>query len=179
MHLTARVAADAHSLRQPEVRALFRTLLEGARERGVRTVSFALLPDHVHWVVLARSRAALGDATRYVFSQLARQLNRRWRRKGALFVERYWSVCCRSVKQAFVVLNYVLSNALKAGCWSPVGVFDRFSGFDVQLLPENRFLRSVLGPTPAVWGPLLGEMALGRLAFVPVSERVQPRLPGM
>ena len=78
-----------------------------------------------------------------------------------------------------MMLNYVLSNALTAGCWSPVGVFDRFSGFDVGLLPENRFLRSVLGPTSAVWGPLLGEMALGRLAFVPVSERVQPRLPGM
>ena len=27
MHLTARVAADARNLRQPEVRALFRTLL--------------------------------------------------------------------------------------------------------------------------------------------------------
>jgi len=179
MHLTTHVVDGAPSLRQPEVRRHFEELLEGARQRGVQTVSFALLDGHLHWVVLAESPEALRDATRYVFGLLARRLNRLWGRRGKLFTERYWSVCCKTAKQAFHAVAYVLRNAAVAGYWVTARCLDRYTGVDEVLLGNNRFLRSVLGPTPAIRRALLLDMSWRRVEFTPLAQRLHLSLPGL
>jgi len=179
MHLTTHVVDGAPSLRQPEVRRHFEELLEGARQRGVRTVSFSLLDTHVHWVVLAESAKALWDATRYLFGLLVRRLNRMWGRRGKLLAERYWSVCCKTAKQAFHALAYVLRNAADAGHWVKARCLDRYTDVDEDLLGQNRFLRSVLGYTPAVRRALLLDMSWRRVVFTPLSQRLQMSLPGL
>ncbi len=180
LHLTARGGPGLPSLRTPEVRRRFVELLGGARERGVRTVSFALLHNHIHWLVVATSRQALWDATRYVFSQLARHLNRKWGRRGSLFVERFWSTCCRSVRQAFAALGYVLRNPAAARCFvAGPGGFDRYVGVDETVLASDRFLQSVVGPTARMWRGLLRALAARRIPWVPIVERMQLRLTGM
>ena len=108
MHITQRVEAGLPSLRRGWVRGDFVELLGAARERGVRTVAFAILDNHIHWVVMAASREALGDATRYVFDQLARRLNQGWGRRGRVFVERFFSRVGRAVRDAWNLIGYVL-----------------------------------------------------------------------
>jgi REP element-mobilizing transposase RayT len=115
MHLTVRVRPDVPSLRCPEVLERLRSLLDAARERGLRVVSFALMPNHIHILGLPKSAEALRDAMRYLLGQLARSLNKLFQRRGKVFEDRYWSTCATSVKQAFHALNYVLKNAATAG----------------------------------------------------------------
>jgi len=179
MHVTTHVVDGAPSLRQPEVRRIFEELLEGARQRGVRTVSFSLLPTHLHWVFFAESKEARQDATRYVFGQLARRLNRMWERRGKLLTERYWSVCCKTAKQAFHAMAYVLRNAAVAGYWVKARCLDEYTDVAEELLGANRFLRSVLGHTAAVRRALLLEMSWRPVRFVPLQQRVQLTMPGL
>jgi len=179
MHITTRVVAGLPELRRPEVRRRFKQLLGDARLRGVRTVAFALMDDHIHWLVVADSKQALHDATRYVLSQLARRLNRLWRRRGPLLADRYWSVCCRNVRQAFHALGYVMRNSTTAGCFLPgPDGFDRYVGVDEALLAGDRFLRSVVGPTPRVVRAMLRALADRPVRWRPMVERLQMRLPG-
>ena len=132
-----------------------------------------------HRVILAESREARQDGTRYVFGQLARRLNRMWGRRGKLLTERYWSVCCKTAKQAFHAMAYVLRNAAAAGHWVTARCLDRYTAVDEELLGANRFLRSVLGQTSAVRRALLLDMSCRRVRFKPLLQRVQLPLPGL
>ena len=179
MHLTKRVVQGLPGLRRPDVLRLFRELVEDARGRGLETVVFAMMNEHLHWVVIPRSAEALRDATRYVFGRFARRLNRLFGRRGKVFTERYWSSCCRSVRHAWQVLGYVLRNARTAGCFVPRGRFDRFAAADEVTIGADNFLRAVLGPTPALRRTELLRLAAGAAPFVPLAARLQLRLPGL
>jgi len=179
MHLTMRVHGDVPRLRQQQVLDYFRHMRAEARRRGVRTIASALLDNHLHWLVVAESAAALRDATRYVFGRLAKFINQFFGRRGKVFVERYASTCARSVRQAFHVLNYVLKNAISAGYRVPAQGLDRFTDVDEDLLAGDRFLRAVVGPTPGLRRALLARMARGPVRFVPLAQRCQPQLPGL
>jgi len=188
MHITTHVRPDVPGLRQAPVQALLRQLLAAAAARGVRTLAIAVMPNHLHWVVLADSAAALRDATRYVFSRFARRANRLWNRTGPVFDDRYWSTCCLTARQSWQALGYVLRNARTAGCHRPAPAgapdaripgMDAFTGLDEALCGADRFLRSVLGPTERARRAVLVRMCAGPTPFVPLRERLQPSLPGL
>jgi len=137
------------------------------------------MATHLHWLVVAESPAALRDATRFVFGHLARFLNRSAGRRGKVFVERYASRCCRSARDAYAALGYVLRNPSAAGYRVPARGLDRFTDVGEDVLAGDRFLRSVVGDTAALRRPLLERMAHGPVPFVPLAERRQPPLPGL
>jgi REP element-mobilizing transposase RayT len=179
MHLTVHVRPGVPRLRRQEILDYVRELMTAAQRRGVRTVASALLDNHWHWIVVPQSAAALTDATRFVYGHLAKFINRCFGRRGRVFRERFASGCCRNVRHAFQVVNYVLKNAVAAGYRLAATGFDRFTDVFDDVLAADRFLRSVFGPTPAVRQTLLARMARAAVPFVPVAERCQPRLPGL
>lgn len=137
------------------------------------------MANHIHILCRADSAEALRDATRYLFGQLARFLNNLFQRRGKVFSDRYWSTCCNSVKHAWMALCYVLKNAKTAGLRVLRGRLDAYTAVDEDLLDADRFLRSMLGPTPPQRRSLLLRMAQGPVPFTPLAERVQARLPGL
>lgn len=173
MHITQRLQAGLPSLRRGWVRELFRSLLNGAAERGVRTVAFAILGNHIHWVVVPRTRAALGDAARYVFAGLARGLNKAWQRRGRVFSERFYSRVGRSVRDAFHLINYVLRNPVAAGISVARNAIDPFVGANVPFIDRHPFLRTVLGTNGPTLQALLLQMTRDRIPFIPLSTRLQ------
>ena len=177
LHLTIRVQAGLPNLRQPAVRALLRGLLAQARQRGLRTALIVVMPNHLHWVVVPASRAALHDATRHVFGQLARGINAlAGRARGKVFDDRYWSSCCRTVRQAFAAFGYALRNPTPRLARRGA---DPYSAVDDEALGADPFLRSVLGLTPEQRAALIARMTAGPVPFVPLRERLQPTLPGL
>jgi putative transposase len=177
MHVTQHIGAGLPSLRRPEVLALFRRMVGGAAERGLKTVAYALVGNHIHWVCLPESREALAAATRYVFGQLARNLNRLWQRKGHVFEGRFASETGRSARQAWNTLNYVLRNPVDARLAPRNGRLDPYIGANVSLLATHPFLRSVFGPVGPQLRQLLHQMARAPVPFTPLLERLQPALP--
>jgi putative transposase len=179
MHLTLRVHDGLPSLRRDEVLARFRELMAAAQQRGLRLVAWALMPNHIHILAVPTSAAALRDAMRYAVGQLARFLNRLWGRRGKVFVERFWSACCRSVRQGWAALNYVLRNPTTAGLRRPWDAGDAYTATDEQTMANDPFLRSFLGACPRQRRALLATMANGPVPFVPLAVRLQPALPGL
>lgn len=179
MHLTVRVQDDVPCLRRPEMLDRFRALLDAARERGVRILSYSVMPNHIHILCIAESAEALRDATRYLLGQLARFVNKLFRRRGKVFTDRYWSTCVKTVKQGWSALCYVLKNARTAGLRVLRGCLDAYTGVDEELLGTDPFLRSMLGPSAEQRHALVLRMAQGPLVFTPLRERLQPHLPGL
>jgi hypothetical protein len=179
MHLTQRLRPGLPTLRRPEILALFRGLTREATKRGVRSCAYALLGNHLHWVCVAETREALADATRYVFAQLARRLNKLWQRRGRVFGDRFASVPGRSARQAWNALNYVLRNPVDARLAAPRGPLDRYLGADESLIGGHPFLRAVFGPAGPELRRLLHRMARAPVPFTPLTERQQPALPGL
>lgn len=180
MHLTARLVAGLPTLRTERVLRRFRELAVQADRRGVRTVAFAIMGNHIHWLVVPRSRDALHDATRYVFSQLARSVNRWWKRRGQVFADRFFSSVARSVRHAWNQLSYVLRNPWKDGYYpTTVHGIDPFLAVDAKLIGTHRFLRSVFGSDGPQLRDLLWRLTRDRVAFEPLRVRRQPCLPGL
>jgi REP element-mobilizing transposase RayT len=184
MHITIHTVEGAPSLRQPQAIALFRELVVEAQRRGVATIAFALQPTHIHWVVRPDSPAALHDALRYVFGQFARRFNRVVVRRGRLFVERAWSTCAKTVRQAWNVLGYVLRNSASSGRRPRPGQLDPYTDVDETTLNQDRFLRGLLGPgdgeaARALRWRLLHELSQQPLPYRPFATLLQPALPGL
>lgn len=186
MHLTIKRRSGLPSLRGAGPLRLWRTLIAQARRRGVRTVAFALMANHIHWVVVPESAEALRDATRYVFGMLARRLGALWERRGKVFVERYYSCIGRSARQAWNQLGYVLRNPASAGCWEPctdadddLSRLDWFVGVDIEELTRQRFLRSVFGRDGPALRHLLLQMSAQPVPYASLATRLQVAIPGL
>jgi len=179
MHVTQKLVAGLPSLRQGWIRDRLIELLRQAVPRGLRTVGVVPMPNHIHLICIPESRRALGDALRYVFSQLARALKRAWGMpRGSVFAERFYSGVGRSVRQAFHMINYVLRNGAAAGLVRP-GAVDPLVGISFRMLDQHRFLRATLGPRGPTRERLLGSMMTARIPFGTVSNRYQLMLPGV
>ena len=178
MHLTHHLVDELPSMRRAEVLEKFRALLAGAKQRGVRTVAYVLMGNHLHWMIVPESREALRNATCYVFRGFAKWFNSLLGRTGSVFNDRYHSTVGRSVRQAFQMLAYLIKNPRAAGYAPGPGDVDRFLGVNEPLVGSHPFLRSVFGPLGPPLRELLWRMVRGPVAFVPVRTRLQLPLPG-
>jgi hypothetical protein len=112
VHVTLRVRPGVHSLRGS---ALFRTI-HGALSRGANQPTFALVDysvqrNHLHLNVEARTHGDLARGVQGLAIRLARAINRRTRRRGKVFGDRFFSRVLRTPRAARNARRYVLNNA--------------------------------------------------------------------
>ncbi|MFT7623285.1 MAG: REP element-mobilizing transposase RayT, partial [Myxococcota bacterium] len=117
MHVTQRVLGDISSLRTAPFRTQPERLLEGARERGIKVVAWAIHVNHIHVCCIPRDARALADAMRYLFGRLARWINGVLcpGRRGRVFDDRFFSRSVRAANDVFRCVAYVLSNPVRSG----------------------------------------------------------------
>ena len=138
------------------------------------------MSSHLHWIVLPESADALRNATRYVFGQLAKMLNRIWgRTRGKVFADRYHSTIGSSVRQAWNMVNYVLRNPVSAHCHGADSTVDRFLGINIEVLTGDRFLGSIFGPDSNALRCLVRQMTRAPVPYTPLMQRIQATLPGL
>jgi hypothetical protein len=123
-HVTVRVREDVPSLRTARLVREFERSLARANDRGsFRVVHYSLQSNHAHFVVEASDRAALGRGMKSVGARLARAVNRVFRRRGPVLVERYHLRVAKTPLEVRRLLAYVLLNgrrhSLRAGAPSP------------------------------------------------------------
>lgn len=133
-HVTLKVRRGVPSLRNRRFVREFRSSLREASERGeFRVVHYSIQRDHVHMIVEAAGRQALGRGMKSVAARLARAVNRVFRRSGPVMLGRYHVGVLRSPKQVRNALSYVLLNARKhwrerTGAVPPVRLDEASSG---------------------------------------------------
>ena len=80
------------------------------RRRTFRVIHFSIQPNHLHLIVEATSKTALARGMQGLASSLARRVNRKLRRRGALFADRYHGHAMAKPTEVRNAIVYVLKN---------------------------------------------------------------------
>jgi len=116
-HVILRVEKEVGSLRRRDAYHAFRRALKTAYQRKYfRVVHVSLQREHIHLVIEAANERALARgmqglqiaAARYLNAAISRE--RRRRRTGRVFVDRYHVRILRTPRETRNVINYVLNN---------------------------------------------------------------------
>lgn len=167
LHITLRIVDHAPSLRRhAPLRIIQRAIERFGHRDDFRIIEYAVLGNHIHFIVEVSSAEVLALRMQGLEVSLARRLNRQFDRRGMLFAERYHSRVLRTPREARNALRYVLSNYRQhearrgeelARDWiDPFSSAFWFDGWrdPVQLRePRQRELLSVPCPAarPTVW----------------------------
>ena len=90
-----------------------RSLAEACEQGAFRVVHYSLQREHVHLLVEAAGKEALGRGMKSVAARLARAANRVFQRKGPVLYGRYHLRVLRTAREVRNALAYVLLNARK------------------------------------------------------------------
>lgn len=106
---------------------------EGCERGEFRVCQFSVQRDHVHLLVEAAGKEALGRGMRSVGPRLARAVNRVFRRSGPVLYGRYHLRLLRTPREVRSALAYVLLNVRKHwrqrnGDAPPAGIDEASSG---------------------------------------------------
>src|SRR5262245_57547300 len=105
---------DVPSLRSRRFIRAFQARIRAGGERGeFRVCHYSIQRDHVHLVVEAAGKEALGRGMKSVGIRLARTVNRVFRRAGPVLFGRYHLRVLRTPREVRHALAYVLLNARK------------------------------------------------------------------
>jgi REP element-mobilizing transposase RayT len=113
-HVTLRVRYGVPSLRSRRFVRDWEERMRAGCERGeFRVCHYSIQRDHVHFVVEAAGKEALGRGMKSVGIRLARTVNRVFGRKGPALFGRYHLRVLRTPREVRHALAYVLLNARK------------------------------------------------------------------
>jgi REP element-mobilizing transposase RayT len=138
VHVTLRAVDDSPSMRNFAVAAEIGKVLKRRARRDLpcRVVHFSIQRDHIHLIVEAQDRIALGRGIQGLASGLARVVNRTTGCRGLkLWRDRYHARPLRTPTEVRRALIYVVRNGLKHGSTafavdplSSAAWFDGFAG---------------------------------------------------
>jgi REP element-mobilizing transposase RayT len=100
-------------------RLVVRILNEVRDEEGARLLSYVIMPDHVHLLIVP-GRLGLGNFMKLWKGRFARSWNKETDRSGSIWQERYYESVMRGDEQIERCIQYIDANPVKAGlCTRP------------------------------------------------------------
>ena len=112
--MTIRVRRGVPSLRtRPFIKEFQRSLADACERAAFRVVHYSLQRDHVHMIVEAGGKKALGSGMKSISARLARCVNRVFERSGPVLDGRYHSRVLKTPTEVRNALAYVLLNVRK------------------------------------------------------------------
>jgi REP element-mobilizing transposase RayT len=113
-HVTLKIRRGLRTLRDVRiVRALEATLAEACERGDFRVAHYTLQADHLHFLVEADNRTALGRGMKAIGARVARAVNRVLGRRGRVLRDRYHLRVLETPREVRRALAYVLLNARK------------------------------------------------------------------
>jgi len=109
-HVNIHAVADTVMVRgERDRRALLQTFATVTRRFGWEVLALAILDTHYHLLVRT-PEATLGSGMQYLNGTYAQSFNRRHRRKGHLFGDRYWSEEIKTQAHMLATIRYIALN---------------------------------------------------------------------
>lgn len=123
VHITLKVREDIWNLRGRSISQIVLACIGQANDRlDVRLVQFSVQTDHIHMILEAEDDTSLARAMKGLCVRLAHAINRRMRRRGSVFADRYHVHVLRSPTEVRNAIRYVAENrrvhAAREG-WQP------------------------------------------------------------
>lgn len=180
-HLICRGIERRSIFRDDIDRAAFLTrLAELLTATGTPCYAWALLPNHVH-LLLRTGAVPLATLMRRLLTGYAGTFNRRHRRHGYLFQNRYKSILCQEEPYLLELVRYLHLNPLRAGVVKDLRALDRYpwSGH-IALLGRVARPWQAVGDILGHFGPTPRRARAAYQAFVAeaASQGRRPELTG-
>jgi putative transposase len=139
VHVTWRMHRDVYNLRSQRCfSVLARAMWAGGDRFGFRLVHYSVMGNHMHLLVEASDRRALGRGMKGLGVRIARGLNRVMQRRGTVLGDRYHSHILKTPTEVKNARHYIMTNAHKHyDCVGP----DRFASRSPLVLPQTWMLR--------------------------------------
>ena len=113
VHVTWRMDREVWNLRSRRCFSVMqRAMYAGAVRFGFRLVHYAVMGNHVHFLVEAPDERALARALKGLGVRIARALNRVMKRHGRVIGDRYHAHILRTPAEVKRARTYLLTNAL-------------------------------------------------------------------
>ena len=137
VHVTMRCVDGLPTLRRSSHKRLIESIFRAESRKGFRLVHYSIQSNHLHLICEGDDTRAVSRGVQRIASRMARQLNRRFGRKGKLFRERFHSSLISTPRQMRNALRYVLLNLHKhraergqaTSGLDPYSSADRFDGW--------------------------------------------------
>jgi REP element-mobilizing transposase RayT len=117
VHVTVKLCRGLPRLRSKREYAALRAAFAAGCCRNLRgpfrLCHYAILNDHLHFLVEAHDRQALSRGLQGLLVRIARALNTLWARKGSVFADRYHAHILTSLREVRNALRYVFGNGKK------------------------------------------------------------------
>jgi len=94
-------------------------------ETHTQCLAWALIPNHVH-LLLRTGRVPISKVMQRLLTGYAVSFNRRYKRHGQLFQNRYKSILCQEDHYLKELVRYIHLNPLRAGLVEDLDALDRF-----------------------------------------------------
>jgi REP-associated tyrosine transposase len=139
VHATWKMGSAVWKLRSQRCfSVLKRAMWKGSDQFGFRLVHYSVMGDHMHLLVEATDRRALGRGMKGLGVRIARALNRLMRRRGNVLGDRYHAHILKTPTEVKRARHYLLTNAHKHYGW--VGA-DPYASQAAVVAPETWMLR--------------------------------------
>lgn len=98
----------------PDYKEFYRRAAQAVSETGQKCLAWAFIPNHFHLLIL-RGKRSLSDTMRKLMTGYVGYFNRRHRRAGHLFQDRYKAILCQEEEYLLEATAYIHLNPMRAG----------------------------------------------------------------
>jgi putative transposase len=139
VHVTWKMGSEVFNLRSQRCfSVLARAMWTGSDRFGFRLVHYSVMGDHMHLLVEAADRRALGRGMKGLGVRIARGLNRVMQRRGNVLGDRYHAHILKTPTEVKNARHYLRTNGQKH--YGLVGP-DPFTSYSPLVLPQTWLLR--------------------------------------
>jgi len=86
-----------------------------------QTLTFMVMPDHLHWLVQLSDQGRLDVIVRNIKSVSASRINQYLKRKGKIWQSGYYDHAVRKDEDVQSIARYIVANPLRAGLVDNIG----------------------------------------------------------
>jgi putative transposase len=114
-HVTARANLKEDILKTDEVKLMFEEVLKRVKKRySLRYAQYCIMDNHVHIEIKPTKGSDISDIMRWIFSVFTKMFNKRFNRKGHLWVDRAHRKVIQTKSYFRQVFYYIARNPVKA-----------------------------------------------------------------
>ena len=107
-------------------RAVIQVMKRLDRDDYVKSISWIVMPDHVHWLFQLENNMALAEVMKRLKAWSARSINTQLNRKGKVWQKTYYDHALRQDEDVKAVSRYIVANPLRAGLVEDVGMYSHW-----------------------------------------------------
>jgi REP element-mobilizing transposase RayT len=126
-------------------RAVIQTMRHLDSAEYVHSLSWVVMPDHLHWLFQLNDKGSLSDVMKRMKAISARTVNQLLNRKGQVWQKSYHDHALRRDEDIKQLSRYIIANPLRAGLVDDIGKYPHWDAIwlNATLLSASSLLEQI------------------------------------